>query len=202
MDQPPPLTPEEIAARQTAQYAGTGQPQTVKVFGILHLLFAAFGLLGLVWAVLLLTVGNPVFMFIPKTPEMDAQMNAQEAMQNQMMTGTVVSSLLTLVIGIVMIIAGIKLLKKRRDGLKWSNRYAWTSLAGKAVNVVIAFAFTMPVVSGSLPATGGSTPFGSPETFVVITMLFSILISCIYPVLTLILLNRPTTKEWFAAQPE
>lgn len=200
--QPPPLTPKEIAARQTVQYANTGQPQTVKVFGILHLIFAGFGLLGLVWAVMLLTVGNPVFLLMPKTPEMAAQVKAQETMQEQMMSATVVSSLLTLIIAIVMIIAGIKLLKKRRDGLKWSNRYAWTSLAAKAVNVVIAFGFTMPVVKGSISSAGGATPFGSPETIMIFSMVLGIVISCIYPILTLALLNRPTTKEWFAAQPE
>lgn len=31
---------------------------------------------------------------------------------------------------------------------------------------------------------------------------FLVSILAIYPVLTLILLNRPKTKEWFAAQPE
>lgn len=202
MEQPPPLTPQEMTARQTAEYANTGQPQTVKVFGIMHLIFAGFGLVGLVWTVVILTVGNPVFLLMPKTPEMAAQVKAQEAMQSQMMTATVVSSVLTLVIGIVMLIAGIRLLKKRRSGLTWSNRYAWTSLAGKAVNTVVAFTSTMPSVKASLPSTGGSSPFGAPETLMIGSMLFVIVLSCIYPILTLVLLNRPTTKAWFAAQPE
>jgi hypothetical protein len=49
-EQPPPLTPQEIAVLQAAQYAGLGQPQTVMVFGIMHVVFAGFGLLGGAWA--------------------------------------------------------------------------------------------------------------------------------------------------------
>lgn len=202
MEQPPPLTPEEIAARQTAEYANTAQPQTVKIFGILHLVFAGFGFLGLVWTVVLLTVGNPVFFLMPKTPEIVAQAKAEETLQSQMMTATVVSSLLTLVIGIIMLYAGILLLKKRRSGLKWSNRYAWTSLAGKVVNLVIAFAFTIPTMRGSMPSSGPGLPTGAPELIMIGSMVFVILISCIYPILTLVLLNRPNTKAWFASQAE
>jgi hypothetical protein len=33
-------------------------------------------------------------------------------------------------------------------------------------------------------------------------MIFGIVITCAYPILTLVLLNHPRTKEWFAAQPE
>lgn len=202
MEQPPPLTPQEMTARQTAEYANVGQPQTVKIFGIMHVIFAGFGLLSLIWTVILLTAGNPVFLFMPKTPEIAAQIKAQEAMQGQMMSVTVVSGLLTLVIGSIMLVAGIQLLKKRKAGLKWSNRYAWTSLAGKAVNIVLAFAFTMPVMKNSLASGGGSLPVGAPEAIMIGSIVFGIVLTCLYPILALVLLNRPTTKAWFAAQPE
>jgi len=202
MEQPPPLTPQEMTARQTAEYANVGQPQTVKIFGIMHVIFAGFGFLSLIWTVILLTAGNPVFLFMPKTPEIAAQIKAQEAMQGQMMSVTVVSGLLTLVIGSIMLVAGIQLLKKRKAGLKWSNRYAWTSLAGKAVNIVLAFAFTMPAMKSSLASGGGSLPVGAPEAIMIGSIVFGIVITCLYPILALVLLNRPKTKEWFAAQPE
>jgi len=200
--QPPPLSPQEIAARQSGEYAHIGQPQAVKILGIMHVIFAGLGFLGLVWTVFLLTVGNPVFLFMPKTPEMVAQAKAQEAMQSQIMTVTIASSVLTLVIGALMLAAGILLLKKRKSGLKWSNRYAWTSLAGKAVNVVLGFAFTMPVAKESLKTTSGSLPAGAPEAIFIGSMVLGIVLASIYPILTLVLLNRPSTKAWFANQPE
>lgn len=47
----PPLTPQDIAVMQVAHYAQLGQPQTVKVFGIMRVIFAGFGLLGAVWSI-------------------------------------------------------------------------------------------------------------------------------------------------------
>ena len=40
------------------------------------------------------------------------------------------------------------------------------------------------------------------KTTMVVGAVFGVIVTCAYPILTLILLNRPKTKEWFAAQPE
>ena len=182
-----------------------GQPQQVKILGIFHVILAAYGILGSAFAVVVASTGNPFLKLFPKTPAMAAQMQMQAEMQEKMMPATILSVVLTLIIATLMLIAGIKLLKKRRDGLKWSNRYAWTSLAGKAGNLVIAFAITLPVmreVQGSIaPSTPGLPP-GALDTITTVSTLFGIIVMCTYPILSLILLNRPDTKSWFAAQPE
>lgn len=203
MEQPPPLSPQEIAAMQTAQYSDLGQPQTVKVFGIMHVIFAAFGLLSSVWAVFVIAVGNPFLKLMPKTPEMAAQAKAQAAMEADMMPMTAISTVITVIVGLLMLKAGIMLLKKRRSGLLWSNRYAWTSLAAKVVNIGLAFVYTVPAMkemASTMP--GGAAMPGGMEWIMIGSMLFGIIIMSAYPILTLILLNRPKTKEWFAAQPD
>jgi len=201
--QPPPLTPQDIAAMQVAQYAQLGQPQTVKVFGIMHVIFAGFGLLGAVWGIFVIVVGNPFLHFMPQTPEMAVQAKMQEAMEQSMMPMTVISTILTVAVGLLMLRAGVLLLKKRRSGLQWSNRYAWASLASKVVNTVLAFVYTMPamkeMMASSMPK-GASLP-GGMEWIVIGSTLLTILAMSAYPVITLVLLNRPKTKEWFAAQP-
>ena len=58
---------------QTAQYADLGQPQTVKVFGIMHLILAGFGLLSSLWAVFVTVAGNPFINLMPKTPDTKAK---------------------------------------------------------------------------------------------------------------------------------
>ena len=83
---------------QAAQYAGLGQPQTVMVFGILHVVFAAFGLLSGVWIVFESVVGNPFLSRGPQTPEMAAQAKAQAVMEQGMMPMTAVYPILTLVL--------------------------------------------------------------------------------------------------------
>jgi hypothetical protein len=202
MEQPPPLTPQEVANMQQHML---GQPQQVKILGIFHVILAAYGILGSAFAVVVAVYGNPFLKLFPKTPAMAAQMQMQAEMQQKMMPATILSVVLTLIIATLMLIAGIKLLKKRRDALKWSNRYAWTSLAGKAANLVIAFAITIPVmreVQGSMASSAPGMPPAAMDTIVLVSTLFGVIVMCAYPILSLILLNRPKTKAWFAAQPE
>ncbi|MFM2198596.1 MAG: hypothetical protein RLZZ505_2028 [Verrucomicrobiota bacterium] len=203
MEQPPPLSPQDIAALQTAQYAETGQPQMVKVFGIMHVIFAAFGLLSSLWAIFVIVAGNPFLNMMPKTPEMAAQAKAQAAMEANMMPMTLISTFITVIVGLLMLKAGIMLLKKRRGALSWSNRYAWTSLAAKLANIGLAFIYTVPAMKEMVSSMPGGTAMpGGMEWIMIGSMIFGIVIMSAYPILALILLNRPKIKQWFAAQPD
>ena len=182
-----------------------GQPQSVKILGIFHVILAAYGFITSAFGVFVAATGNTFLNLFPKTPAMAAQMQMQTEMQQKMMPATILSVVLTLIIATLMLIAGIKLLKKRRDGLKWSNRYAWTSLAGKLGNLGIAFAITIPVmreVQGRMASPAPGMPPAAMDTIMIISTLFGVIVMCSYPILCLILLNRPNTKQWFAAQPE
>lgn len=202
-EQPPPLTPQDIAAMQAAQYADLGQPQTVKVFGIMHVIFAALGLLMCVWTVFDMVVGNPFESMFPQAPQMEAQAKAQAAMEESMMPMTVVSTVLTVIVAAMMLKAGILLLKRRRSGLAWSNRYAWASLASKVVNIALTFIYTVPAMKQMAAATaGGVMPAGQMEMIMIGTMLVTFAVMAAYPILALVLLNRPNTKAWFANRPE
>ncbi len=188
---------------QTAQYSDLAQPQTVKIFGIMHVILASLGLLMTVWTVFVLAVGNPFENMFPQTPQMAAQAKAQAAMQEDIMPITVISTILTVIVAAIMLRAGILLLKKRGSGLLWSNRYAWSSLATKAVNIVLAIIYTVPAIKKMAPTmAGGLIPVGQLEMIMIVTALLSIVVMCAYPILTLILLNRRNTKEWFANRPD
>ena len=187
---------------QTAQYAQTGQPQAVKIFGIMHVIFAAFGILSSVWAGFIAFIGNPFLNFGLKNPAMAAQTKAQAEMQAQTLPETLIGIALTLIIAALMLTAGIQLLKKRRSGLVWNNRYAWASLAGKIVNIVILFVSTVPAIKKMMSGMGSTAPLpGSFESVMWIGMVIGVLVTCSYPILALVLLNRPNVKSWFAAQP-
>lgn len=201
--QPPPLTPNDIAAMQTAQYAQIAQPQTVKVFGIMHVLLAVYGFGQTVLGSITAFIGNPVYHFMPKTPQLAKQMELEAQMQDKMLVATVLVLLITSITTVLILIAGIKLLKKRRSGRVWSNRYAWTSLMGKFVTLIVTFVYTIPAmremaIDPSMPAAAQSVM----RTTMVVGTVVGVLVTCTYPILTLILLNRPKTKEWFAMQPE
>jgi hypothetical protein len=52
----------------------------------------------------------------------------------------------------------------------------------------------------SLPRGAASIP-GGIEWIMIGSMLFGLVMTAVYPILTLVLLNSAKTKEWFAHQP-
>lgn len=184
-------------------YFITEIPPVVKVLAILHLIFAGFGVLTAIWGLFIAVVGNPFLRWMPSSPQMTTQLEAQMAMQEKIMPLTVISSILTLLVAIPMIIAGIKMLKKHKDGLKWSNGYAISSLLSKVVTMVLSVTIMLPAMREmTRDLTAGSHLPGSAETmmsgFMIGGAIGGVLVSCIYPVLTLVLLNRAAPKAWFA----
>lgn len=139
---------------------------------------------------------NPFLSLMPKSAEVSAQMEQQAAMQAKMLPISILGSIILIATTTFIIIAGILMLKRRRSGLKWSNRYAWTSLLGKALNVFASIFYTIPLMRESM--AGGPK---AAETIMIASTVLVMVITCIYPVLSLILLNRPKTKAWFANQP-
>jgi len=201
MEQPPPLTPQEMAARQTVEYANVGQPQTVKVFGIMHIVLGAYGVLATVLAIIGM-LGINLFALMPMTAGTSAQFEQQAAMQSELMPVSIISIIITIATTVFILMGGILMLKRRRSGLRWSNRYAWTSLAGKVFNAGVAILYTIPMMKEMTSGMGSPGMPGGMEGVMIGSMIFGIVITCLYPILTLVLLNRPTTKAWFAAQPE
>jgi hypothetical protein len=178
------------------------RPPVVLVFAILHLVFAGLGLMGGAWNLFVAIAGNPLLKIGGPTPGMEAQL----AMQDKIGWATVVSAILSLLIAVPMIIAGIQMLRDRKNGLKWSNIYAYASLFAKAVGMVLIVVVVMPASREMMdtlmndpkfPAGMRSTMSGAMTGGAILT----VVLSCIYPVLTLVLLNRPAIKEWFASRP-
>ncbi len=174
----------------------------VKVFGILHLVLAGIGLVGALFGLLMALMGNPFLKFAGNSPGMKAQLDAQMAMQDRLAPMTIASGVLSFVVAIPMVIAGIKLLKKRRDCLAWSNGYAFTSLGAKAVNLVLTFTIMIPAMNGMMrdmiKGPGGESAMKMVSGFSTGGAILGIIVSCAYPVLTLVMLNRPAVKQWVA----
>lgn len=198
MEQPPALSPEEISALAAKQYAHLADPQPVKVLGILHVIFGGIGAMGTLWAIYVLLAGNP-FMKAG-----DAGMIAiQKQIEKETMAYTAIGTGFSLIVTALILIAGIQLLQKRRTALKWSNSYAYASIGTKAINLVLSMMIIVPMTkkimqeiagagAGAMPGAMGGVMYGS--------IIGGFFISIIYPVLALILLNRPYIKQWFANQ--
>lgn len=194
-EQPPALSPEEVARLSAREYAQLGQPQTVKVFGILHLVFGGFGVLMILWTLYVSFVGNPFMRLAGNTPQAQMQADLEREMMGYALVSTAVLALITVLI----LIAGILLLKGRKSALKYSNAYAWLSIGTKIINLLVYFLYVQPMTEDVM----NSHTYGMAgvQTTIIVVTLISMLASMIYPSLTLVFLNRPKVKTWFANQP-
>lgn len=198
--QPPAWSPPPVP---TASEPPAIDPPVVKVLGILHLVLAGIGCLGAVWGLVVALLGNPMLALAGGAGQ-DPAFQAQVAMQKRLLPMTLTSSALSLLVAVPMIVAGLRLLKRRRDGLKWSNLYAISSLGAKAVNLVLILLIMLPAMremTRSLAGNAASEVQDVMGGFMAAGAIGGLLISCVYPVVSLVLLNRTTVKEWFASRP-
>jgi len=174
------------------------RPAILQVFGILHLLAGGYGLLTGLWGVYMTIAGNPFSNMIPAGPARDAQEKMTQAIQPMVN----INLGITLILVVLVLTAGIKLLRSRKDAVKVSNFYAIASLAGKVVGGVLVFIYVVPaqrqMIQDQLGSVDGVS--SSVKTGMDVAMAFGaiggILFTCIYPVLALILLNRRPVKDW------
>lgn len=175
----------------------------MKIFGVLHLVFGAYGVFSVLSGLVVIFFGNIFMKAFPQTPELAAQAQAQAEMNDKLMPMNIIATLLTIVVTAFIITAGVTLLKKRRSGLKWSNRYAISSIVMKIIVAVLTVTITYPAMKEMMQsqAPGGATS-GAMEIGMIGGALIGVLLPVIYPILTLVFLNRPATKDWFANRPE
>jgi hypothetical protein len=192
--QGPPTLPPVLA----------GDPSAVKVFGIMHLVLAGLGVLMALWGLFIALAGNPFLKLTHSMPEMKAQYEAQMAMQEKLNPYSIATSVLSLLVAIPMVIAGIKMLKRQKSGLKWSNRYAIFSLAAKVITLILALTFVVPAMQEMTGEIMGEAKIPKAASGIIGASMaggtiIGVVMTCIYPVLSLIILNRPATKAWFAS---
>jgi len=182
---------------------GTFEPGAVKVFGVMHLIFAA---IGLFWG--LYSLVSPFFthLFVsPKDPTYELQMKLQADLK-WVSIGT---GVMVLVLAGMMLVAGLKLLRSDPDGVKWSILYAWISIASKILSAVAGILVVVPatksMMRGVFESSGMSAGPGK-EMASVIDIVMSVssvaapLISCTYPALVIYFFTRPGVKAWREAR--
>ena len=183
---PPPLYPPPVAAHK---------PATIQVFGILHLLAAGYGLVTGIWALVMLVAGNPFLKMVPEGPGRDMQEKMMQAIEPM----TFVNLAITAIVMVLVLIAGVKLLRSAKNAVKFSNIYAITSLVAKIVAGVMVMVYMIPaqrqMMAEQLAGMPGQTK-AVMEGAMAGGAIIGILFSCIYPVLALILLNRKPVKAW------
>jgi len=184
------------------------EPGAIKVFGVLHLVIAGYGLLmGIISLVstvffqgLSKSLATPRGVAGPSGAEQEMAMMSY---MNELKTYTYASLAFSFALAVMLIIAGIGLLKGREKGRVMSIRYAWASLAAKLVGIVMTVAIVMPATKRMTDTLYQGMPGGMANTMGSVmqySQLFGLLITCTYPIIVLVVMKGQKIKEYMAAR--
>ncbi|MDB6078677.1 MAG: hypothetical protein JWO82_2424 [Akkermansiaceae bacterium] len=181
-----PYQPPAVPNQPPPGFMPPGQkPGAIQVFGILDLVFCAFSILG---ALLGLIGAMSSTFLVSASQKIDAPPGWIP------LTTSVISG----VVGVLLLLAGIQLLQSRKHAIRWSNRYAWFAIAGKLVSIVLNVLFYLPMAQKTMSSVDAN--MRQPiQVGMSIGVVLGGLATMIYPTLCLVLLNRPQVKDWLAA---
>lgn len=196
--QPPPHVPDFLVP----------EPGSIKVIGIMHLVIAAYGLFTTVFSVLgaLVFQGMSQRMLggsLPGGVSSGAQETAMLQYMNELKPFTYISCAFSFGLAVMLIMAGIGLLKSRESGRVLSIRYAWASVSTKVINLILAFAFIIPVTKRMTDALYQGLPGGMGNMMGLVaqySQVFTILISFTYPVVVLVLMKGEKVRQYLAGR--
>ncbi|MBK1829312.1 hypothetical protein JIN77_01110 [Verrucomicrobiaceae bacterium R5-34] len=183
----PPPAPEAMAVNPTP---------VPKVFGIIHIVYACLGGIGALVAVgsvvmiktLMAKVGG-------ETEEVDVFLEAYQ----QMEVYTYIDAGLKLVLALLLLVAGIGLLKKRLWAQKLSVTWAVLRIVSAIVMTIVMmgpsreFQEKMGQVTENQP--GAIDQSQLQGTMQGVSSVVGIIFLCIYPILTLVFLSRKSVKD-------
>ncbi|HEY0455073.1 MAG TPA: hypothetical protein VGE41_01765 [Verrucomicrobiae bacterium] len=167
------------------------RPTSATVFGVLNIIFAGFGLIGLLGTLFLFTaaapnINNPVVKLIHENPTYAAFMK--------------ISIPLGIISSAVLLASGIGLLRLKNWARKLSIGYAIYALVFGLIGVAVNFLFLFrPLIeqASQHPGPETSTAIGGA-----VAGTFGGCIGLIYPILLIIFMTRPKLVAAFQGTPE
>jgi|GEM_PF-1341184 len=200
MPQDPYSPPRESAARATPPPLVT-KPARMIVFGILHIIGAVIGFVGLI---VNFAQGNPkdVFRKTLGGADIDIQVtDAALAALDPVVKYTSIFVLISFLVAVPLLISGIGLLRSARWSLPLSNIYAVLSVIAKIIFLLISALVIAPAYERFFDT------LIVEETSMLKLMkkslqvgLYSSAILVIYPILSFILLNKAVVKDYLATR--
>jgi hypothetical protein len=193
--------PPPAALPQSPPVPAAPPPQQVKVLGILHLVFAGIGTVGVAIGVMMLLFKEAMFHMQENAGELQAQ---QAQFSRAVMEATNVVNwygyVANLLLAALLLVAGIGLLKRKLGGLRWSMIYAWTSIVTKVGNLLLFSLLVIPKLDKLFAGLDLSSPMlkmmgPMMRTTTIASGVLTPILTCIYPILVLILVNRDSVKK-------
>jgi hypothetical protein len=180
------------------------EPKRLKVFGVMHLVFGGLGFL----MVALNLVGLLLKGVIEKATSAQGQPGEMVEFQKRINESTAVASWVGVVLGarvaVLILMAGLALVRRKKNSLKASNLYAWVSIGAKVVSLVLFVVIVAPAINGAMDDLTREVPadvktmMSAVKVGTIASGFVGPVIMAIYPMLALILLNKPLVKDFLS----
>ena len=179
------------------------KPSQITVFGILHILAAVAGFGTLLFSMASSKSPNATFLEAFQQ-EKDSQVSfTPEALEglDKALSLNIYFEVFTAVLATMLLTSGLAMLLNARWGISLSNKYAFLSIGLKIISLVLVALVVAPGYQAFCDGiTGADTTFVNTICITMkITSFVSPLATMIYPILALILLNRPSVKKYQAS---
>lgn len=189
MDENPYLAPQGSPDGTATTQPGV-RPTTATVFGVLNIAFGAMGILGAIATFAILAATASGALPEPQLPE---------AFKSPLIESTqLISNIVNTVLSILMIAAGVGLLKVRPWGRSLS---IWIAI-GSILVIILAIGIQLSILAPALSSLD-QLDTNSPEDMGVVGgFVGGVVGGCvglIYPIATLVFMNRRKFKEAYAA---
>jgi hypothetical protein len=127
------------------------------------------------------------------------------AMMDKLAVFTYLSIAVSVILIVMLTIAGFGLLKSRESGRVMSVRYAWTSIITKIMALIYTVLVVIPVTKEMTAASYQGGPPGMDGVMDVVMQagqLISVLITFIYPIVVLCVMNGRKVRDYLAAKAD
>ena len=191
IEQPPSMSPDDI------------EPGRLRVFGVCHIVFGGLGLMNVVGGVAMQFFQQSLSALTQSSGPDEVQ-EIQNEMYRDLAVYTWITITMSLIVGVLILLSGIALIKRRQSSVRLSNMYVLSSLIAKAGGIVLFLLVATPVIGGAvnsmLAQTKAPLPgwVGGLQVFIGVVGALSVLLSAIYPLCALIMLNRPQVRQYLA----
>lgn len=193
------------------------RPKSIKALGVLHMVFGILAILMALFSLVMQPIMTKMYQGMAEGMEDDAaraQFEMQVKIQQETGHYNIIYNATLLILAVILVVAGVKLLKSKKNGRSLSVTWGWLAIGMTGVWLVMSFTMLMPkmpeimesAMVHELDSSGASMTEEELDqmsaimtTAMAIAFVVMSLLALIYPTVTIVLMSKKAVREWMEA---